>query len=516
MARLKMTSERYSEIKRMLELGVSLREIMRTKKATRRTIRQIRDGTLKSPGEIKELPGPVWVNQVNWDNVFHEVSLGHPIKFIWSEVAEDKVGYKAFLDQFHRKFPQFKIPGVVHRVFSPGERCEVDYAGGTIEWVNMRTGQIHEVPVFVGVLGCSQLIFACARENAKSPSFIDCHVKMYEAFSGVPKITVPDCLKTGVIKTHLYDPDLNPSYADMAVYYNTAIVPARTRRPKDKAIVEGAVRLVMRYFRWKYRQHTFTSLSEINEALKAVTAVINSKTHSRFKVSRYQRWEQLEKPVLQPLPDESYEYTETKTATVHPDSHITVADNYYSVPHIYRGLRLKVKLTLKQVRIFKDLECVATHRRHARKEGLFITNSTHLPPNARAYHEATPQSLLSQAGFLSPDLYSLVDHMFKENALGELRRVQGLVRETRKEINLVGHERAKRVVKKAVEMMRLYNKIRVPYFKDLLSRFRKETLPQESTATIQRKPGNPMLRHSQLKLITNTNDGGKDEKHITH
>lgn len=515
MARSKMTPERYSEIKRMLALGVSIREIMRIKKATRRTIRQIRDGILHMPGEPKELSGPIWASQVNWDEVLQEALNGHPIKYIWSEVAEDKIGYKSFLDQFHRKFPQFKMPGVVHRVFAPGERCEVDYAGGTIEWINVRTGQIHEVPVFIGVLGCSQLIFACARENAKSPNFIDCHVKMYEAFGGTPKVTVPDCLKTGVIKTHLYDPDLNPSYADMATYYNTAIVPARTRKPKDKAIVEGAVKLVMRLLRWKYRKHTFTSLNEINEALTSVTDAINDKIHTRFKVSRYQRWQRVEKEALGSLPAQSYEYTETKTATVHPDCHISVAHNYYSVPHIYRGLKLKVKLSLKQVRVFKDLECVATHKRHHSKDGLFVTNPAHLPPNARAYHEATPQSLLSQARFLSPDLYNLVDNMFKENALGELRRVQGLIRETRKEINLAGHDRAKQVVKKAVETMRLYNKVRVPYFKELLCRFRKENLPQRTSSSIQRKPGNPMLRHTQLKLISNPNNGGKDAKHIT-
>jgi len=340
---------------------------------------------------------------------------------------------------------------------------------------------------------------------------------MYEFFDGVPKVTVPDCLKTGVIKSHLYDPDLNPSYADMAIHYNTAIVPARTRKPKDKAIVEGAVKLVMRYFRWKYRRHTFTSIKEINEALLAVVEAINNKVHTRFKVSRLDRWQELERPALQSLPSTSYEYTETKTATVHPDSHLSVCGNYYSAPHAYRGLKLKVKLTLKQVKVFKDLECVAVHRRHADKKGNFITNTLHLPPNARAYHEATPQSLLSQARFLSPDLYNLVDDMFKENALGEIRRVQGLIRETRKEINLIGHQDAKPVIKKAVETMQRYNKVRVPYFKDLLLRFRKEGLSRNPPETIQRKPGNPLLRHTgaPLELLTHPTKGEGSDKHIT-
>lgn len=512
MAKVIMTPERYEEIQRLLELQVSIHEIKRKMKCTRRTVRDIRDGILLHPSQKKPIPGAVWASQVDWQEVLDEIIEGHPIKFVWSEVAEDKVGYKAFWKEFHKQFPQYKQATVVHRVFEPGDRCEVDYAGQKVEWVDIKTGQIHEVPVFVGALGFSQLFFAIAKPNAQSPNFLDCHNKMYRYFGGVPKITVPDCLKTGVKKCHLYDPDLNPSYADMAQHYGTAIVPARPRRPKDKAIVEGAVKIIMRYFRWKYRKHTFTSIAEINEALLAVVDTINKKPHSRFTVSRFDRWEKTEKAALKPLPTESYEYAEWKKATLHADSYVHVENNYYSAPHIYRGLSLKVKLSSRYIEIFRDLERVAIHNRYYGNNARRITQDDHLPPNARAYHEATPQNLLSQSKFLSVELYNFIDELFIDNTLGNLRRAQGLIREARKEINLIGHEKGRGNIKQSLQAMRLFNKIKVPYFKEQLKKHRLESSVIQPTA-IKRKSGNPMLRHlgaPDLKLVTPKENGDKN------
>ncbi len=511
MARTKMTTERYQEIKRLLGLGLSLREIERAKGCTRRTIRGIRDGSISDPAIPKILPGPVWASQVDWKEVSKELANGHPLKFVWEEVAEGKVGYIGFWKQFQKRFPQYKQASVVHRIFEPGERCEVDYAGQKIEWIDIKSGAVHEVPVFIGALGCSQLFFASAKPNAKSPNFLESHNEMYRYFGGVPKITVPDCLKTGVIKCNIYDPDLNPSYEDMSKHFGTAIVPARPRRPKDKAIVEGAVKLVMRYFNWRFRKYTFTSLKEINEALKAVVDTINSKPHSRFKVSRRKRWEEIELPALSRLPSESYEYSQWKSCKLHPDAHLAVENNLYSAPHIYRGLTLKVKITSKYIEIFKDLNRVARHGRYNGNNGKRITEQSHLPGNARAYHEATPQNLLSQAKFLSIDLYTLLDELFKESAVAHLRRSQGLIAAARKEINFIGHDAARTSIKKSIEAMRRYNKIRVPYFNEQIKRNR--VIAAIQPTPIKRKKDNPMLRHTgsrQLKLVTTPLKGERE------
>jgi len=497
MARREMTVERYREIKRLLGLGIPLRKIARSVKCTRRTIRQIRDGTQVDPGKPRVLEGPLWSLGIAWDSVLDEVIRGHPLKFIWEEKAKDSVTYVNFWKQFHTKHPEYKQATVVHRVFEPGDRCEVDYAGDTIEWIDIKKGVARRAPVFVGILGFSQLMFATAKEDMKSPRFLDCHNKMFAYFKGVPQIVVPDCLKQGVTKTHLYDPDINEAYQDLAKYYGTAIVPARPGRPKDKALTEGAVKIVMRRFKWKYRNHTFTSIGEINSALIEVCDEINQKPHTRFKVSRFDRWKGIEQANLKQLPPTPFEIIEWKEAKLHPDSHIFCEGAYYSAPHIHRGKMLKVKLTPSHIEIFYDLERMAMHPRERGNKGKYITNTDHLPPNAKAYHEATPQNLLRQAKYLSDDLHSLLEELFQKSTLAHLRRAQGFLREARKEIDAIGSSVAKSHIQKACKAMIDYDKIRVPYFRDLLNQYRMQWTNSSQQGSIQRKQNNPMLRYTQ-------------------
>jgi hypothetical protein len=495
MARKEMTVERYNEIKRLLGLSISVRQISKAMRCTRRTVRQVRDEETADPGKEKVIDGPLWALAVGWDTVMREVIAGHPLKLIWEEMAKEKVTYANFWKQFHRKFPEYGQETVVHRFFEPADRCEVDYAGDTVEWIDLQSGRVREADVFVGVLGFSQLIFACAASDAKSPRFLESHNKMFAAFGGVPKIVVPDCLKQGVTKTHLYDPDINEAYRDLARHYGTAVVPARAGHPKDKSIIEGVVNIVMRQFRWRCRGRTFTSLAEINTALRMVVDEVNHKPHTRFKVSRYDRWLQYEQPKLRPLPAAPFEVIEWKEAKLHPDSHIFLEGTYYSAPHIYRGNVLKVKLTSSHVEIFDQLDRIAVHPRVKGHKGRFISDTSHLPPNARAYHEATPQNLLVQAKNLSAELHQLLDELFRDNAIAHLRRAQGLVREAGKEINALGYTQAREHIQKAIATMTQYNKIRVPYFRELLNRFRLEETDLKA-ASIQRRPGNEMLRYT--------------------
>ncbi len=193
MSREIMTMDRFSEIKRQLSIGISVNQICRNLNCSDRTVRQIRDGKAVSPEERKEnLIGPIWSEEADWKLVMQEVLEGHPLKFIWEERFLEKVGYKAFLDQFHKKFPEYKMSPSVHRVFSPGERCEVDYAGDTIGWVNLQTGEFCEAQIFIGILGFSQKIFAEGTTDQKSRNFVESHTRMYEFFQGVPWLTVPD------------------------------------------------------------------------------------------------------------------------------------------------------------------------------------------------------------------------------------------------------------------------------------------------------------------------------------
>jgi hypothetical protein len=294
---------------------------------------------------------------------------------------------------------------------------------------------------------------------------------------------------------------------ELASYYKTAIVPARPYHPKDKALVEGAVKLVMRYLRWLYRRHSFLSIAEINRALLVVIDKINHRAHSRFGVSRWERFEKFEKEKLKSLPPLPFEACEWKEAILHPDCTLFVAGAYYSAPHIHRGRTFRVKMTENLIELYLDGERVATHTRDRWQKGRKVINPEHFPENAKAYYEATPKNLLCQARFLSSDLHLLIEELFKKETLGNIRIVQGLIRVAKKHVS-EGGPRAAVHLSKAITTMRTFNRYRVAYFKELLTLYRKEILNTEDRE-ITRKPGNPMLRYAddnQLLLpITETN-----------
>ena len=496
MARKELTLNRYNEIKRLIDMDISANKISKALKCSRNTIRDIKLGKI-NPSSVKEKSLTI-EKSIDWKKVETDYLDKHPLKFIWEEQASGLISYSGFWKQFYKLYPHYKSQFVTHRFFSPGEHCEVDYAGGKIEYVSTKTGEVNTVSVFIGVLCHSQYVFAVSKINMKSENFLDCHRLMYEYFKGVPLITVPDCLKQGVTKTHIYDPDINASYSDLASHYNTAIIPARPRKPKDKAIVELSVKLIMRYFKFRYRHHIFTSSSEINKELLITIDIINNKKHTRFKISRKQMWLENEKAKLQELPSEAYEYKEWKSCKVHPDTHILVANNYYSVPFIYRGKSVKVKIGKHQIEIFYETERIALHSR-SNKISSFVTEFNHLPENAKAYHEATPQNLLSQAKFINADLHFLIDDIFAKNAVTNIRRVQGLVREARKEINAIGHSEAALNISQACEDMKTFSNIRVPYFRDLLNKYKKEKISTIDN-NITRNEHNSMLRYASNNI----------------
>jgi hypothetical protein len=329
----------------------------------------------------------------------------------------------------------------------------------------------------------------------QSRNWLGCHRRMFAAYGGVSHVLVPDCLKQGVLKCHLYDPDLNPAYAALGVHFSTAIVPARPGHPKDKALVENGVKLLMRYQRFRYRHTRLTSLAQVNRALEECVKRINDRRHTRFGVSRRERFEALERTALKPLPQLEFDGGEWKEATLHPDCYVSIEGDYYSAPHIHRHKKLRVKITDNQVEIFLDLTRLAMHPRSRHKTGRRIKIAEHFPPNTVAYYEATPQKLLSQSRFIHPDLNALFIELFNADVYGHLRRAQGFVRACTKEINSAGHEAASVRIVAAIATMRRYNRYRVPYFQDLLAQARKQTVSPESDREIVRRPGNPMLRY---------------------
>lgn len=514
MARRAWTVARVEEIQRLIEEGLSDRQIARTLRCRRSRVREIRElgGTAGQviaalPAEVLE---PAWASRVEWTAVVDEIGRGFEIKRIWEERAADATGYSNFWKYLSRRYSWLLKRTVTLREFDPGTHCEVDWAGDKIPWWDAH-GHRREAHVFVGILCHSQLIFAWAASDERKHNWLAAHQKMYTFFGGVPRVTVPDNLKTGVSKAHLYDPDLNPGYMELARHYGTAVVPARAARPRDKALVENAVGIVMRLFRWTCRDRRFHSLAEVIEALSIICERINNKQHSRFRTSRRDRFETLERANLKPLPEHPFEEIEWKQASVHPDCTIAVDSATYSVPHVHRGKQVRVKLTARQIEVFVALERVALHPRDRSKSGARHIVPEHLPANSLAYRETTPQNILSQARFLSTALHAFIDGIFQEDTLAHLRRSQGLIRHAREEINRFGRAEAEPRIAAATEQMRRFAKVRVSFFEEQIKRLRKQMTAPNAAREIERIPGNPMLRGSgeareqdeQLSLFVN-------------
>lgn len=501
----------FIEIQRLIQAGLTDRKIAKALRCRRSLVGRVRSGAVNGDlisraHQTEDRLPPGWALHVDWESVERDIRDGHELKRIWEDVAQERTSHSNFFKYVKCRFARLLQATTSFREFQPGHHCEVDYAGDKIEWVDPKTGEIHQAHVFIGILCFSQKIFAIAHENEKKSNWLDAHRRMFEFFGGCARVVVPDCLKNGVIKAHIYDPDLNPDYVELARHYGVAIVPARARHPRDKALVENAVGILMRYFRFIYRRHTFTSLAEVNQALADAVARINAKVHSRFKVSREARFENLEKAVLLPLPTEPYNPGEWKRATLHPDCTVAVDSNFYTAPHIHRGKELRVKLSANLVEIFLDLDRIAVHARAKGRVGERIWDPTHLPENTRAYLEATPQMILAQARFSHPALHGVVDELFKEDALAHLRRAQGLVRKAFTVIQEHGRENAASWIEAACAQMQRFGRYRVRVFEDLIAAERKKTAISREDRAIVRKPGNPMVRgHGTRKPEENMN-----------
>jgi hypothetical protein len=251
----------------------------------------------------------------------------------------------------------------MRQVHKAGEKTFVDYAGMTVSWIDPTTGEINEAQIFVGALGASQLIFVEATATQQIPDWIQSHVRMWEYFGGVSEIVVPDNLKSGVTKTHRYDPDVNANYQHLSEHYSFAIVPARVSEPKDKAKVENAVGIVERQILAAMRHITFTSIGEINAAIKPRLDVLNNQSFQKMKTSRRELFESLDKPALKPLPAERYHYAQWVNAKIHIDYHFVFDDHYYCVPYQYIHHHVQIRATNKIVECFYQGKRIAAHAR---------------------------------------------------------------------------------------------------------------------------------------------------------
>jgi len=300
-----------------------------------------------------------------------------------------------------------KIDLVMRQSHRAGEALFVDYAGHTVGVVDRASGEVREAQIFVAVLGASNYTFAEATWTQALPDWIGSHQRAFAFIGGVSETVVPDNLKSGVTRAHRYEPDLNPTYAEMAAHYGVAVLPTRVRKPKDKAKVEVAVQVVERWILARLRNQMFFSLDELNRAIAELLPLLNERPFKKLPGCRRELYEQLDRPALQALPAQPYVFATWKKARVNIDYHIELERHYYSVPYQLVKAQVEARLSAQTVEIFHRNQRVASHRRSYQQAG-YTTVTAHMPRPHQEYAEWTPRRLVEWAKKTGPATGELI------------------------------------------------------------------------------------------------------------
>jgi transposase len=349
---------------------------------------------------------------------------------LWQEykaAQPDGWQYSVFCDQYRRWLASQEL--VLRQNHAPGEKLFVDYAGQTVPISDPHTGEPRAAQIFVAVLGCSNYTYAEATWTQALPDWLGSHVRALAFIGGVPAAIVPDNLRSGVTRAHRYEPEINPSYQDFAEHYGLAILPARVRKPRDKAKVEVGVQVVERWVLARLRNRTFFSLGELNTAITELLEQLNTRAFKKLEGCRRSRFVELEQPALRPLPPRGYEFGEWKKAKVHPDYHIEVNRAYYSVPFGLIGRQLDVRLSAQAVEVFHDGKLVAAHAR-ASERGRRSTRDAHRPQRHVGVIENTLARVLERAAAIGPATLEVLHQQAARRKHPEetLRSAQGILR----------------------------------------------------------------------------------------
>ncbi|MFP1133377.1 IS21 family transposase, partial [Asticcacaulis sp. W401b] len=318
------------------------------------------------------------------------------LQIVWDEyIAGDPDGYRySRFCELYRDW-ESRVPVTMRQTHLGGDKMFVDYAGDTVPViVDRRAGKVQEAHLFVAVLGGSSLSFALATWTETLPDWIEGHVQALAYFGGAPALIVPDNPKVAVIRACFYDPDINKTYAELAAHYGTSLLPARPRRPRDKAKVEALVRIVERWLLGKLRRQRFYSLAEVNAAIASMLQALNDERILRiYRKTRRQMFEEIDRPKLRPLPVEPFVLAEWKRRKAGIDYHVEFDRHFYSIPYRYARCDVELRATRRTIEIFLHGERIACHVRGS-GDGKHTTLAEHMPSSHRRYDGMTPAALL--------------------------------------------------------------------------------------------------------------------------
>lgn len=433
----------------------------------------------------------------------HQVTL----MLLWQEYKEahpEGYQYTQFVEYYHRWTKKLSL--VMRQTHRPGEKAFVDFCDGLFV-TDAQTGEKKRTQLFVGAMGCSSYTWAYAVSSQELPAWLDCHARFYEFLGGVPAITVPDNLLSGVTKPDRYEPVINLSYRELANHYGTAVIPARIKKPRDKAKAEAAVLVAQRWILAVLRERVFFSVAEINAAIAVLLSKLNERKMRHLGKSRRELFMELDCPVLKPLPATRYEFAEWKKVRLNIDYHVTFDDHHYSAPYQLARNILWVRATGQVAEIFFMGKRVASHPRSYVKYK-FTTEPSHMPPAHQKYAEWTPSRIIEWAGKTGPSTALVVEKMIETKPHPEqaYRAALGIIR-------LADHYDKERVEKAAAKAL-LIGSPSYTTIKSMLARSM-ESAPVRvpGSNNVQKETANqaPMAaQEEQLTLLAQENiRGGK-------
>ncbi len=447
----------------------------------------------------------------NWQEVDREVHSHKysTIRLVWEEYRQshpDGYSYSRFCHRYQQwKRSQDLVLRQNHR---PGEKMFVDWAGAMMKIQDPRTGDISQASVFVAVLGASSYTYAEATHTQQLADWIGAHTRALEFFGGATELVVPDNPKTAVTRACRYDPDLNPTYQQWALHYGVGVLPARPRKPRDKAKVESGVLVAGRWILAALRHRRFFSLTELNESIRELLARLNQRPFRKQPGSRASRFAELDQPVLRALPGSRFENEQWLRATVNIDYHVAFDHCFYSVPYGLVQKTVDVRATPATVEIFHQGQRVASHVR-AGQPNTAVTDASHRPPKHRAHLEWTPERITawvaSEAGPNTARAAEVILRSYPHPEMG-FRSCLGLIRLSKR----YGSER----MEAACERVLLLGEVRLKSVESIL----KKQLDRLPLPIVEKSPPQPAaawqphenVRGSQYFSHGNCNGSGND------
>jgi transposase len=423
----------------------------------------------------------------NWIDLHQELKRpGVTLMLLWQEYrAQHPHGYA--YSQFCERYRQWarRLTPSMRQVHRAGEKLFVDFSGRRPHLTDPKTGEVVAVELFVGVLGASGLIYAEATRGQDLASWVGAHIRMLEYFQGSTAVWVPDNLKSGVVRAHRYEPEINRTYLELACHHGAVVIPTRVRRPKDKSKVEVSVQIAQRWVLAALRHRTFFTLADLNDAIGERVDAINDRPMKVAGVSRRTLFEQIDRPALRSLPSQRYEFAEWKICRPNIDYHVLVDHNFYSVPYQLKDESLEARVTASTVEVFFKGGRVASHVRLTGR-GRYATQLAHMPRAHRAHAEWTPSRLITWASQTGPATGRLVAGILERRPHPEqgYRACLGLMRLGR----VYGTDRLEAACQRA-EQLRSYRFHTVEH----ILKHQQDRLP------LDEPPARPALTHENVR-----------------